>query len=281
MNDRRIEIFLATVKTGSFSKAASLTNCSQSAVTQSINKLEDEVNCKLVERNHNGITLTSVGEQLLPFFLETNTSLIRLMNQAKLLSQTKSVPIRIGSFSSIANQILPLLIKEFRLDHPDTVFEIRIGTDILSSWLMNNEIDLAFGDEHRLSGHSFHSLMSEPYYAVIPTTFLSSETKQITQSDFIKYPFIMAPMNDLKYHLQAQPTQNINVICDDDSSLVSMVANELGVTIMPGSTIKNIPENVSVLPLEPPITHELGFSFSKSITYDAKKFLDFLLTQKM
>ena len=64
MDDRKIEALLTTVKTGSFSKAAEELSCTQSAVTQMMNTLEDELGVKILQRSHNGVRLTEQGEQL-------------------------------------------------------------------------------------------------------------------------------------------------------------------------------------------------------------------------
>ena len=277
MDDRRMELFLAAVKTGSFSKAAGLSSCSQSAVTQSINKLEEELGCRLIERNHNGIKLTSTGEQLLPFFLDASASLTRLANQAELLSRTRLRPIRIGSFSSIATQLLPELISRFKEQHPDAAFEIRVGTNDISTWLMNNEIDLGFGDEHRLNGHAFQALSEDPYYAVLPSSFPAAKRASISLEMLLQYPFIMASMNDLRYHLKKEPVSRLDVICDDDSALLAMVAKKLGVTIMPQSTLKNIPEALSIIRLEPAITRRLGFAAAKNPNQGVRQFVQFIM----
>ncbi len=66
MDDYKIHVLLAAIRTGSFRKAALELNCTQSAVTQAMNSLENELGCKVLLRNHNGIRLTSAGEELLP-----------------------------------------------------------------------------------------------------------------------------------------------------------------------------------------------------------------------
>jgi DNA-binding transcriptional LysR family regulator len=150
MDDRKIEVLLAAIRVGSFSKAAEELHCTQSAVTQTINALEKELHCKVLNRSHCGISLSSVGEALLPAILETEKSLRKLKEQAKTLSQGTSLPIRIGAFSSISNTWLPKRLLEYQKSHPDVIFDIRIGTDNLSDWLLTGEIDLALGDQKRL-----------------------------------------------------------------------------------------------------------------------------------
>lgn len=276
MDDRRLEIFLATIKTGSLSKAAQITNCSQSAVTQIMNNLETELNCKLLERNHSGVKLTDDGEILLPFILDANSSITRLLNQAKIISEGQITPIRIGAFSSIAKSYLPSIIKAYQTVNPSTIFDIKIGTDILPKWLLNNEIDIALGDETRLNGFPFHPLVEDPYFAVMPKEFIKIKTEFISQEEFVKFPFIMAPMNALKNHLTVLPEKSINVTCDDDSTLLSMVSKGLGVTIMPELSLNQLSDNIYVMELTPSTKRIIGFSTSISPDKKIQAFSEYL-----
>ena len=67
MNILKYMAFLKTVETGSFTKAAELLNYSQSGVSRMISDLEREWRITLLERDRNGIRLTSDGSRLLPY----------------------------------------------------------------------------------------------------------------------------------------------------------------------------------------------------------------------
>ena len=59
------KVFYEVSKYGSFSKTAELTYTTQSAISKSIIKLEEELGTKLFYRNTHGIELTKEGEELL------------------------------------------------------------------------------------------------------------------------------------------------------------------------------------------------------------------------
>ena len=61
----QIQIFLAVVDDGSFSKAAKKLNRAQSAVTYGIQKLEAQINLPLFDRTTYRPTLTEAGHTLL------------------------------------------------------------------------------------------------------------------------------------------------------------------------------------------------------------------------
>ena len=87
MDQRKLRTLLTTLRTGSFSKAALELGFTQSAVTQMMNALENELGCKILARSHSGVRLTPDGEALYPLIVEAEAALARLSNQAKALAQ--------------------------------------------------------------------------------------------------------------------------------------------------------------------------------------------------
>lgn len=279
MDDRKIHALLTTIRTGSFSKAAVELNCTQSAVTQMMNSLENELGCKLLARSHTGIRLTPAGEELFPILMEAETALSRLASEARNISGREHAVIRIGSFASISSSWLPQLLQTYRAENPTAAFDIRIGTDNLSGWLKENKIDLALGDAYRCQNTQWYPLMDDPYYAVVPADLLPPEQKVISQKDFARYPLIMAPMNALAHHMDVLSSQQLNVSSDDDSSILAMVAQGLGVTAMPRLSLGRLPKNLRVLELDPIPRRVLGVALPKNPTKTAANFAAFLRKQ--
>lgn len=279
MDDRKIHTLLTTLRTGSFSKAAVELNCTQSAVTQMMNSLENELGCKILARSHTGVKLTPAGEELYPLLVEAEAALSRLVGEAKRLSAGGHSVIRIGSFASIASTWLPQVIRSYQAADPNAEFDIRIGTDSLPQWLAENQIDLALGDAYRCQGMRWSPLMDDPYYAVIPADLLSPEQKAISQEDFAQHPLILSPMNALPHHLETLSPRQLNVSSDDDSSILAMVAQGLGVTAMPRLSLGRLPENLRVLELAPIPRRVLGVALPKNPTKAAANFAAFLRKQ--
>ncbi|MCR4956968.1 MAG: LysR family transcriptional regulator [Lachnospiraceae bacterium] len=278
MDDRRIEVFLATVKNGSFSKAAEQLHCTQSAVTQVMNNFENEIGCKLLNRQHNGINLTPEGEALLPFIIDVDTSIKKLMSTAKEVSSAENTPIRIGTYSSVANTFLPTLMKNYQDVAKEALFDLHIGSEELNGWLINSEIDLLFADEVHAKGARWFPLMEDPYCAVVPDALMKEEWKDyITQEDFFALPFIMSANNNLDSVLENLPKNSLSVVCDDDSTLVNMVSRGLGATLLPKLSIYSVPDNVKVLPIKPEVYRTIGLATPNKFGGKVRKFVDFVL----
>lgn len=77
MLDKKIEFFIATVETGSFSGAARKLMLSQSAVSQQINLLEEELAVKLFDRSNYRPRLTRAGE----FYFKNVRNLLLFMKK--------------------------------------------------------------------------------------------------------------------------------------------------------------------------------------------------------
>lgn len=274
MDDRKLEVLLAAVRTGSFSKASEELNCTQSAVTQTINSLENELNLKLLERSHRGIKLTESGEQLYPYIVDTERSLRQLKEQSERISSGKTIPLRIGSFSSISSTWLPKRIQEYQKKHPDISFDLRIGTDDLAELLLVGEIDLVIGDRMRLHAFRWYPLMDDPYYAVLPVG--TTKASSITQTELASYPFIMAPLNALERYLSVIPKDRLSISCDNDATLISMVSQGLGVTAIPKLCLEFDHPPVDILELTPPVKREIGIALPNTPTREAQSFTKYL-----
>ena len=275
MDDYKIRALLAAIRTGSFRRAALELNCTQSAVTQAMNSLENELGCKVLLRNHNGIRLTPEGEELLPLLMEADTTLTRLSERARQVADSASAPLRIGAFSSISSTWLPRVLQEYHALYPEVTFDIQVGTNTLADWMLKGAVDLALGDAARCRAFRWFPLMDDPYFAVLPET-LAPQRDGITQDELAAFPFVMAPMNALDSYLSVCPANQLRVNCDDDSTLLSMVAQGIGVTAMPQLCLQKLPENVRVLTLTPPMKRVLCVALPNLPSREANRFARFL-----
>lgn len=98
------KVFYDVARYGSFSKAADFTYTTQSAISKSIKKLEDELETKLFYRNPHGVELTEKGKQLLYYVEKSYGNLLtaeRVMLEEKNLERGKltiGLPSYISSF---------------------------------------------------------------------------------------------------------------------------------------------------------------------------------------
>lgn len=265
MDHWALKVFLAAVKCGSFNKAADIVGCTQPGVTQTVKSLEQELGCRLLERSSSGVSLTVEGEKLYPSIVAAEAALRQLQVHAQTVAKGQGLPIRIGVFASIANTFFPQILKYYEEEYPYTRFEVRVGTNELADWLEQGQIDMAVGDNTRLKNFDIMPLAADEYFAVISKNFANDFNAYVTHKQLAKYPFIMAPKNDLTNILQAKPEKQIVIDCDDDRTLLHMLIVHGGVTIMPQLSLVSMQYfvdagGVAVRKLWPPISRSLGIA---------------------
>ena len=100
MSYSKYAVFLKVAELGSMSKAAMYCNYSQSAVSQIISSLEDDLQMTLLNRSQSGVTLTT--EQMLPYIKRLRDAADSVYEQAAKLKGLEVGHIRIGTFSSVS-----------------------------------------------------------------------------------------------------------------------------------------------------------------------------------
>jgi DNA-binding transcriptional LysR family regulator len=129
--------------------AAKTLHVSQSAVSQSLRKLEKEIKSPLFTRLHKRLVPTSAGERLFeivrPFMADLDLCL-------KTLGQAKDEPfgeLRIGAPAEFGKACFPAIVAAFRKKYPDVTFYLKLGdAATLLPMVEKGRIDFALVDEY-------------------------------------------------------------------------------------------------------------------------------------
>ena len=137
------KVFYYVVKYKKISLAAEKLFVSQPAVTQTIQKLEEQLGSSLLVRTKSGIELTETGKMLYEF---TSQSIEYLDNAEYRFSKYENLEegtIKIRTGSNVAKLILYDAIEKFSKDYPNIKIEIATGAPNQSIELLNTgEIDM-------------------------------------------------------------------------------------------------------------------------------------------
>ncbi len=124
-----------------FALAARETHKTQSAITQQMQRLEDQVGSPLFERQGRSKRLTSQGQRLLEYarhMLAINDEAFRSMRNGNVVGS-----LRIGGAQDVADTILPQLLSHIARSYPLLQVEIHIArSQILNEMLKRGELDL-------------------------------------------------------------------------------------------------------------------------------------------
>ena len=135
--------FYEVCKYGSFSKTAEFTYTTQSAISKSIKKLEEDLETQLFYRNSNGIELTDKGKEL---FYYVEKSYGNLLTAERIMLETENLErgkLNIGLPSHIASFFFFDKIIKFHEKYPNIeITLISASTGQLLDLINKHEIDI-------------------------------------------------------------------------------------------------------------------------------------------
>ncbi len=143
MADRRLQVFNAVVKYGSFTRAAERLFMTQPAVTFQIKQLEEHFNTRLLERGHGYATLTPAGE-IVHNYAEKILGLNEEMEaRVSELTDELSGTLNIGTSTTIAAYWLPKILEGFKRDYPRVIPRVSVGnSSTVAGRVANRDLDL-------------------------------------------------------------------------------------------------------------------------------------------
>lgn len=256
MNIKKYEAFVRAVERGSLSKAAAELGYTQSGISHMMQSLEDEVGFPLMIRSSAGIVPNEDGQLLLPVIrrlLSTNECLEQSI--AKIRGSDIG-RIRIASFSSVATYWLPAILADFRKDYPNVEVQIvEGGADRIEEMMASREADLCLYTGGESREFDWFPLHRDELLAIVPPDHPLTRRDTVPVGALMDEPFIM-PMAGYDYEvhhiLDTLPRYpGIRFSSCSDCVIVSMVAEGLGVSILPELLLRNYRSDAVAMPLAP------------------------------
>ncbi len=142
MQINQLTYFIALEQHRSFSKAAKALNISQPALSLQMQKLEEELDYKLLNRTKKPFCLTTEGE----LFLEKAYKIVNLMDELQDLAietaEEVSGYLRVGIIPTVAPYLVPLFIETLLKSYPKLHLEvIELKTEEITYQLKRGDID--------------------------------------------------------------------------------------------------------------------------------------------
>ena len=136
-------VFCEVVKYKNISRAAESMYVSQSAITQSIQKLEDILGGKLFFRSKQGVELTEEGKNLYDYIRDSIQKLSNAENIFSNYTNLEKGKVRIGGGNSIINSLIIEPLMQFMKKYPSIDVDVHNGlTEDLVKELSNGEIEM-------------------------------------------------------------------------------------------------------------------------------------------
>lgn len=248
-----------------------------------VHSLEEELSTTLILRSRKGITLTPDGEELLPFIRKICNSHRELTEKHKEMEGLQSGLIRIGTFSSVTCHWIPGLIKDFKELYPTVHFELHQGnyTEI-SNWIKEGSVDFGFVNSN-VSDLTTIPLQEDEMLAVMPVNHPLASSTKVSLKELLKDPYILLdegvinePLIGFKQY-NFEPNTQYRVF--DPYAIMSMIEQELGISILPKLLLNKCPYNIVTKTISPSIirTITLAYKDKRVLPIAGRYFIDFII----
>lgn len=281
---QRYIAFLKVIEMGSFTKAAELLGYTQPALSQMIAALEKELSVKLLYRSRYGIQLTPEGERLFP---SIQNSVLQYSSMRRLADEIRGIEtgvIRIGTVSSVSCHWLPGIIKQFWDEHPNVQLVLHQGDySSICEWVRTGAIDFGFVNPKAVKGLETHIIKSGEFLAVFPVGHPLAEKETVSMQDLADEPYLLleegAYSEPLDAFQRAGIKPNIRLTIHDDYSIMSMVEQGLGYSILAELVLHRTDYNIVARPVVPSIIRTLALVMKdkNSLPIAAKVFMKYLM----
>ncbi|MBB3181580.1 LysR family transcriptional regulator [Variovorax sp. Sphag1AA] len=120
--------FIAVVAEGSFARAADRLGIGRSAVSRSVQRLEDQLNVRLFQRTTRSTTLTREGDM---FYASCHTGVDRIVQAVEEMKDLRAGPprghLRISAAAGFGRRVVAPLLCEFQRAYPEVTIDLSLG----------------------------------------------------------------------------------------------------------------------------------------------------------
>lgn len=144
MRFEQLKCIVAIAETGTITAAAKRMFISQQAVSANIKQLEDELQCKLLVREKDGVSLTPQGKETVVFAQKMLEEKEEFCSRISLPKQTELLVVRVCSTSSVTNIVLPDVLDRLEAKEQKITLKITMEDEIdeLFERVNNNQCDI-------------------------------------------------------------------------------------------------------------------------------------------
>ncbi|MEK9918600.1 MAG: LysR family transcriptional regulator [Pelagibacteraceae bacterium] len=270
----KLKIFHTVAEASSFTKAATILNLSQSAISRQIQSLEQDLKIQLFERHARGLVLTDNGKYL---FQTAHEVISKLKDVEATLSDEKDKlkgKLTVTTVVSFGTTWLTPRIQEFMTLHPEIEVELIFDDKELDLSTRQADIGIWMRRPKQLN-YIQKKLINLHYHIYGSNKYLEKNGFPKNESDLNKHKFITygrgapSPVFNpdwalkigAKENQKRKPVMKVNSVY----GLLLAVQSGVGLAALPDYITVNQPNLVKVLPeIEGPLT-EAHFVYPASL----------------
>lgn len=273
---KKLEIFLAFMRTGNLTKAAADLNTSNVSVHRAIHSLESALRCPLFK--HEGRNLTPlesayVLEERAQKLIQDVLATVELTRQAAGFSAAR---FRLGSLYSLTVKTVPQLIMGLKIRRSELNIDLIMGSNIdLFYKLKNMEVDailVSLDESVNDPDCEYLPLFSDDIFLAAPADSPFSQHQEVDLGDLRESTFITLTQgfathrDGIQVFKQAGFEPKVAMQVNDIFTLLSMVSSGVGYALLPGRIAAVYENRVKLIPLQARycMQQHIGMVFLKS-----------------
>lgn len=246
MNLGRLEIFCEVVDRGGFTAAAEHLFLTQSAVSQYVKALEEQVGSILLVREGRRVYPTEAGEVI----YQAAREIARVWDEARVTVQelqgAEAGASRVGA-SSPADYFLPPLIARFSRQHPKAHIVVNTGgPERVVDQVLRGELDFGFVAATSLPADlTAEPVRQEELVVVVPADHPLAGRLSVERSELLSQPFVCAPAgSQMRDIVDSQlgdlglDSRLVSLELDSPEAIKLAVLNGAGLTILFRSSVE-------------------------------------------
>ena len=282
----KYDIFCKVVEFSGFTKAANAIQYSQSAVSQTVKNLEQELGLTLLTRGKEGIHLTADGEAIYPYIQAIAVAEEALARRQREMKGLNGSVIRIGTFTSVSRTLLPGLIFDFKRSYPEVRFVLEQGEyTTISEWVEGSVVDFGFVNLDAVDGLDGCLLYTDKMCAVMPPDHALTRKKVVSLADLAETPLILLDEGEFNVPRRAFEAAGLSPRVDyevyDDYTIIAMVEKKLGLSIMYERVLAGYSHYVATRPITEDLSRRVGIVWNnwETMPIAARCFVEFILAR--
>jgi len=282
MEFRQLAYFVAVVDEAHFTRAAERLRIAQPAVSQQIKNLEAELGERLLRRDRRTVALTSAGEALLPYARAALAQVEHGREAVAALRGLVTGHLRVGLVMPLPDRSVVRIVGAFGRKYPGIELTlVEDETDALLDGLAAGDLDTAFlglgPGQDAPDSLQVILVAREPAVLALDHRHPLASRKSVPLSALRDEPFVtLTRASRLRTVLETECRRagfapRIVAETSDLTVMVQLVAEGVGVALMPRSGLQDVNDVVVVAVTEPAIDRRIVLSWRPGETSPAAR----------
>ncbi|VFS58446.1 LysR family transcriptional regulator [Leminorella grimontii] len=252
----QMNVLIAVLEYASFTEAGKRLHMTQSAVSQAVLAMEDELGVAILTREKGKpLRLTAFGERIVAHIRTIMQEVAAIRELAEQEKEAPSRTLSVGCFPSVCSRILPQVVRYFETHHPKikvTLYEAN-SVEIMSA-LQRQEIDAGFV-HFPVSGMSSTLVYKDRFTVVVPDSHPFAERSAVSVEELSKEPLIVSKgryeLSIMTLFKERNVIPNVQYEFNHPSTALSFIRQGLGIALLPGLALNSLAADMRAIALEP------------------------------